>query len=331
MPQSLILGTRGSDLALAQADMVAAALKNAHPGLQITREIVRTVGDKRPDLKLSAFNQGDAPVDKGIFTRELEAALAAGTIDIAVHSLKDVPTEVDPAYRIAATLPRAPVEDVLVTRTPGGLAALPPGSTVATSSVRRARQLRHLRPDLKTIDIRGNVPTRLRKLAEATAEFQATMLARAGLERLGFSFQSDTLDPPDSLAESAAPPGVLYSKTLDPLTFLPCAGQGAVAIEIRSDDPHAAAWLAPINHPETFARITAERAFLALLGAGCQTPVGTHTTIDTARSEITLHARVFDEDDPTKAPTEAVATSPLADPRAAAAEAFRLLKSAREA
>ena len=143
--------------------------------------------------------------------------------------------------------------------------------------------------------------------------FRATMLARAGLERLGFTFQSDgSLDPPDSLAESAAPAGALFAETLDPHSFLPAAGQGAVAIEIRSEDDETDGLLAAINDPNTFARVSAERAFLALLGAGCQTPVGAHTWVDSGGT-LHLKVRVFDEDDLTKEPAKAEAAGSAKD------------------
>src|SRR5687767_3200112 len=181
----LILGTRGSELALTQTEMVKAALAAAWPELRVRHEVIKTSGDLRPDLKLVEFSRGDQPVlDKGIFTRELEQALQAGTIHAAVHSLKDVPTLLEPGFRIAAVLPRAPVEDVLISKIPGGLTALPEGSVVATSSVRRARQLRWLRPGLAVADIRGNVGTRIRKVADDRST-AALLLARAGLVRLG--------------------------------------------------------------------------------------------------------------------------------------------------
>ena len=161
----LILGTRGSELALTQTEMTKAALSAAWPELRVRHEVIKTSGDLRPDLKLTEFSKDDHPVvDKGIFTKELEQALKAGTIHAAVHSLKDVPTLLDDGFRITAVLPRAPVEDVLISKIPGGLEALPPGSVVATSSVRRARQLKWLRPDLVVTDIRGNVATRIRRM-----------------------------------------------------------------------------------------------------------------------------------------------------------------------
>lgn len=307
----LILGTRGSELALAQTVLTTAALNAAWPELTVIREIIKTAGDLRPDLRLADFSKGETPVvDKGIFTKELENALRAGTIHAAVHSLKDVPTMLDPGFKISAVLPRAPIEDVLISKTPGGLDALPAGSTVATSSVRRVRLLQHLRPDLKTVEIRGNVPTRLRKAAEDPA-IDALILARAGLHRLGLYH--------DILTDYAAP---LHLGILDPESFLPAASQGAVALETYQETPELAAALAALNHAETFARITAERRFLELLQAGCQTPVGIHTWI--TGSWLNLKALVFP--DHTGPPLTAETSAPLDDPIAAAQALFDNLR-----
>lgn len=303
----LLLGTRGSELALAQTVLTTAALREALPALRVTHQIIKTAGDLRPNLKLADFSKGTDPVvDKGIFTRELENALRAGTVHAAVHSLKDVPTVLDDGFKISVVLPRAPIEDVLISKIPGGLDALPAGGTVATSSVRRVRLLRHLRPDLRTIDIRGNVPTRLRKAADSP-DFQAIILARAGLQRLGL-FR-------EILEEFGAP---LHLTVLDPEKFLPAASQGAVALETFQESPGLAAVLARINHPETFARITAERHFLALLEAGCQTPVGVHSWI--AGGIINLKALVFP--DHGGLPLSSETRAPWTQPQAAAQTLF---------
>jgi len=188
----LILGSRGSDLAVTQVRQTEDCLLRAgHTKVEVC--IINTIGDKRPDLKLSQFSDSNAsggePIhDKGVFTKELEEALLSGEIQAAVHSLKDVPTELNEKLSITATLERAPIEDVLLMRAgeePHDLSAIPDGGTVATSSVRRARQLNWLRPDLNIVDIRGNVPTRIRKLLD-NSDWDAIMLARAGLQRLGF-------------------------------------------------------------------------------------------------------------------------------------------------
>ncbi len=258
----IILGTRGSELALTQARMTQAALEQKWPGLEVELKIIKTTGDLRPDIKLAEFQRGPNPVDKGIFTKELEEALRAGEVDVAVHSLKDVPTELAEGFRIAATLERARTEDVLVSRCAGGLAGLPQGALVATSSVRRARLLQHQRPDLRVTEIRGNVMTRLEKLA-ASSEFSATMLALAGLERLGL------------MAETREIGGeILHFSVLPHAAFLPAASQGAVGLEVWGENPFRDRLLAGINHGATFAATQVERAFLHLLQAGCHTPVG---------------------------------------------------------
>ncbi len=307
---TLTLGTRGSELALTQANMVQAALQTAWPELEVRREIIKTSGDLRPDLKLIDFSRGDNPVvDKGIFTKELENALKAGSIHVAVHSLKDVPTVLEEGFRISAVLPRAPVEDVLISKTPGGLAALKAGAVVATSSVRRARQLRHVRPDLRVTDIRGNVPTRLRKAAEST-EIDAILLAHAGLLRLGLFHPA--------LEEQGV---TLYMNLLDPEEFLPAAGQGAVALETWREVPEISALLQTINHQETFLRITAERRFLELLQAGCQTPVGMLTRVEGDR--LSLRAQVFPEEE--GPPRVAQVSGSVSDPLGGAQALFDAL------
>ena len=290
----LKLGTRGSDLALAQADLVTIALKAAIPGIQIERHIIVSTGDARPDLKLSEFT---GVLDKGIFTKELEIALESKQIDLAVHSLKDVPTELDPIFKIAATLERAETQDLLIFANPKHktLNDLPQSATVATSSVRRKRLLLHQRPDLNVIDIRGNVPTRLTKIKNQHDGAQATLLAKAGLLRLGL------LKKPDFTYQE-----------LDEHTFPPAASQGAVGIEIRSNDNTTAAALQKINHLPTFQRVTAERALLFELKAGCQTPIGINTKIN--GDQIEIHAIIFDEDSPTAAPKIAHTIGPASQP-----------------
>lgn len=308
MLATLNLGTRGSDLALAQATMTQIALEKAWPGIEIVRQIIHSTGDLRPDLKLSEFNRGPQPVDKGIFTKELEVALQGAQIDIAVHSLKDVPTELGAGFRIAAVLPRAATEDVLISKIPGGLAALPAGSIVATSSVRRARQLKFLRPDLQVEDIRGNVPTRVHKLA-ATGHLSALLLARAGLDRLRLSSDVSTVD------------GVtLYQEILHRAEFLPAASQGAVAIEVFGENEALAKCLSAINHEPTFRCITAERHFLHLLKAGCQTPVGLSSSID--GDTLRMDAVIFSETDPAAAPKTSQAIGDAQTPEAVAAALF---------
>ncbi|NNE92260.1 MAG: hydroxymethylbilane synthase [Verrucomicrobiales bacterium] len=291
--KSIILGTRGSDLALAQATMTEAALREH--GIAVEIRVIKTIGDKRPDLKLTEFADHGV-VDKGVFTKELEEALMADEIDIAVHSLKDVPTEIADAFVIPCTLPRAPIEDVILTKQQG-LFAEPTGldRIVATSSVRRARMMKHLFPGLTVEDIRGNVPTRIRKLVESDS-WDGILLARAGLVRLGI------LDPADDADGFDFEGTRIHTKILDPTEFIPAAGQGAVAIECRKNDDVALGALAKINHEPTFRRIEAERAFLAALKAGCQTPVGAHTWFE--GDELAMRVRVFDEEDEASEPVE---------------------------
>jgi len=318
MTSPLILGTRGSDLALTQARMTRAAL--AEVGVECRIEVVKTIGDKRPDLKLSEFSQGDNPiVDKGIFTKELEEALLARTIDFAVHSLKDVPTELADEFEICATLPRADIADVLLT-TQQGISSdltLLGGKTIATSSVRRAQQLKWLCPEVNVVDIRGNVPTRIRKLTENEA-WDGILLARAGIERLG-------IFTPDSASFDFEGTEV-FAIELSVEKFLPAAGQGAVAMEIRRDNDIAREALAKISDAATFTRVNAERAFLARLQAGCQTPVGVHTWFENEREILAMSVRVFDEDAPDAEPFVAEVRGPAIEP-AALADRLMDLKS----
>ncbi len=302
----LILGTRGSELALTQTTMVTAALNAAHSALPITRQIIQTSGDKRQDLRFSEFS-GVAQVDKGIFIKELEIALAEQQIDAAVHSLKDVPSDLAAGFEIAAVLPRAAIEDVLITREACTLETLPQGARVGTSSVRRAAQLKWLRPDVQIVEIRGNVPTRVKKVLGEQA-LDAVLLAAAGLLRLG-------LMKGDRIAIDGQS---LHALTLDPVTFLPAAGQGAIAIECRAGDTEVKAALRVLNDAETEARVTAEREFLKILGAGCQTPVGAHTWV--SGGELHMAVRVFDEADLAKKPAEFQAKRPVNEARELAAD-----------
>jgi len=282
--RGIILGTRGSELARTQTRMVQEALAESGWTGAVEVKIISTTGDRRQDLRLSS-----PELDKAVFTKELEEALLGGQIDAAVHSLKDVPTMLESAFQLVAVLPRAPVEDVLVTRDPAwvreGLASLPKGSTVATSSLRRSFQLRDLRPDLNLTEIRGNVPTRLRKVA-TQAGIDATILARAGLERLGYEPSRGRLELPE---------GEVGFFVLDPSVLLPAAGQGAVAVEIRTDDPATSGILQRINHDATWKRIQVERAYLRALGASCQTPVGVHTVLEEDGETIRIDTVVYDE------------------------------------
>jgi hydroxymethylbilane synthase len=297
----LILGTRGSELALKQTEMVTAVLQAAHPGLAVERRIIQTSGDKRQDLRFSEF-AGVAQVDKGIFIKELEIALERGEIDAAVHSLKDVPSDLAPGFEIAAVMPRAPIEDVLITRESCTLETLPKGARVGTSSVRRAAQIKWLRPDVEIVEIRGNVPTRVKKVL-GEAPLDAVLLAAAGLIRLGLL--------KDGRIEIEG--AVLHGLTLDPRQFLPAAGQGAIAMECRTGDDSTRSLLRAINHADTETRVIAERDFLRLLGAGCQTPVGAHTWLQDG--ELFMAVRVFNEANLAEKPVEMEMHAPDSLPR----------------
>ncbi len=247
----LKIGTRGSPLALAQAHETRARLMEAHGQPEDAFEIVviRTTGDDR------AMIAADRPLKevggKGLFTREIEEALLAGGIDIAVHSMKDMPVAQPAGLVLDCHLPREDVRDAFVSRGAARLAELPAGAVVGSSSLRRRAQLAHRRPDLRLVQFRGNVQTRLRKLDEGVAA--ATFLAMAGLNRLGMA----------EVARSA----------IEPEEMLPAVAQGAIGIERRAADDRAAALLAAIHDRETGERLAAERAFLAALDGSCETPI----------------------------------------------------------
>lgn len=250
-PSVILIGTRGSELALRQARLVEEAL--AQVGLAAELVTFKTKGDKNLDQPLSEIGA------KGLFTRELEVALSKGKIDCAVHSLKDLPTENPDGLELAAQLAREDPRDVvIVNRITGaeGLDDLPAGSRVGTSSLRRRAQLLARRPDLEVVELRGNVPTRLNKVE--TGKVHAAILAAAGLIRLDATKRiAQFLEPPD---------------------WLPAAGQGAIAIQIRSDDGRMRDIVARLDHAPTSLSTRAERAFLAALEGGCQVPIGALVT-----------------------------------------------------
>lgn len=257
----LVLGTRGSDLALAQSKMVRDALEAAHPGLKVVQKIITTTGDARTAMPLHEPTAEGA----GLFTKQLEEALLSGEIDLAVHSLKDLPVETPAGLVLAAILPRAPIDDLLISRHAGGLAGLPPGSVIGTSSPRRALLLKHRRPDLTMVPIRGNVPTRLAKVA-GSSDYDATLLAAAGLRRLGHDLSAGMLNV-EGLALSV--------ESLD--WMLPAPGQGAIAVETRTGD--RAVELLRALHDATTARcVEAERLVLKYLGGGCHLALGALAT-----------------------------------------------------
>jgi hydroxymethylbilane synthase len=237
--------------------MVRQALAAAHgfDPEQIAIEVIRTSGDRIQDRPLAEVG------GKGLFTKEIEEALAAGTIDLAVHSSKDMPTVLPPGLVLSAFMEREDPRDVFISRKAKSIADLPRGATVGTASLRRQAMVKRKRPDLTIVPLRGNVETRLRKLDEGVAD--ATLLALAGLKRLG-------------LADAA-------TAVLDVNEFLPAVGQGAIGIETRADDSRARELVSAINHADTFSALVAERAFLAVLDGSCRTPIGGHATISGGR------------------------------------------------
>lgn len=304
MDQALRIGTRGSELALVQAHATETALAAVFPDLEIERVIIKTTGDRRTDVSLANVAKAEGIFDKGVFIKELELALDDGSIDIAVHSLKDLPSVLDERYALAAVLERAPVRDVLVTRDGFSFDTLPPGARVGTSSVRRACQVRFLRPDLEVVDLRGNVPTRLKKLASGE-NHDAILLAEAGLVRLGYlplSSDAATSEPVIDM------PGLAVQRLAEE-AFFPAAGQGAIGLEIRAADKRSWTFAESIGHADTWKRITAEREFLRLLDAGCNTPVGVFCSL--AGGELHMRARVFPEDGGEPRTGEAAGDDPI--------------------
>ena len=312
--KEIIIGTRGSDLALVQATTTETLLGAAFPETTFLRNVIKTTGDRRTDVSLAEVAKSEGTFDKGVFIKELEEALADGSIDIAVHSLKDMPTVVESEFAIVATLERAPVRDVLLTKSCGGLNALGEGARVGTSSVRRAKQMEFLRPELKILDLRGNVPARVRKLAE-TGDYDAVLLAEAGLVRLGFIPECA---PEGDEVVNGFPDVFAYRLPED--EFYPAAGQGAIGLEIRAGDVQSLALAKGINHPQTWTKITAEREFLRLLDGGCHTPVGVYSYLD--GEVIKLFARVFPDEGGTPKTGQATGTYPIA----VALELFNSLK-----
>jgi len=250
----LRIGTRGSPLALWQAREVRARLADAH-GVEpqaIAIEVIRTTGDIIQDRPLSEVG------GKGLFTKEIEQALCDNTIDLAVHSSKDMPTALPDGLRLAACLPREDVRDAFISRKSTSLAGLPHGAVIGTASLRRQAMIKRLRPDISVVTFRGNVDTRLKKLDDGVVD--ATLLALAGLKRLG--------------REAAV------TAVLEVDAFLPAVGQGAIGIEVREDDTRTLDLLAAINHPETLTALRTERAFLAVLDGSCRTPIAGHARIE---------------------------------------------------
>jgi hydroxymethylbilane synthase len=252
LSKSIRIATRRSQLALWQAEHVASLLRAAHPGLTVELVPMTTQGDRVQDRALAEVG------GKGLFVKELEVAMQEGRADIAVHSMKDVPSELPPGFCITAALPRANARDAFISRKYTSFAALPNGARVGTSSPRRQAQLRHARRDLRLELLRGNVDTRLRRLDEGGLD--AILLACAGLERLGI--------------------GHHVTEQLDLELSLPAVGQGVIGIECREDDDASRSALAALHHEDTYTRLRAERAFAATLGGSCHSPIAAHATLD---------------------------------------------------
>ena len=266
MSGALKLGTRGSRLALWQAEWVKLAL--AHRGTMAELVVIATRGDAEVDRPLHQLE------GKGFFTHEIEEALLDGRIDVAVHSLKDLPTELADGLALGVVPERGNAAEALVTRDNGitSVAGLAAGAKVGTSSLRRVAQIRHLRPDLAVVSLRGNVPTRVQKVREGRDGLDAALLAAAGLERL-------------ELADRIA-------ARLDPLEVMPAPGQGALGLEVRADDRTVRATLAPLEHAPSARAVAAERSLLAALGGGCQAPVAAYVGARNPGPGSRLYGRV---------------------------------------
>ncbi|HEX8264248.1 MAG TPA: hydroxymethylbilane synthase [Pyrinomonadaceae bacterium] len=269
MKDKIIIGTRGSRLALWQAEFVRAQLKEKHPQISVELEIIKTFGDREQNVSLTEIG------GQGVFVKELETALIANRIDLAVHSLKDLPTVLPENLHISAVLKREDVRDALVVgkeSNTSSISDLPENAVVGTSSLRRASQIKNLRPDLQIKDLRGNVDTRIAKLD--AGEYDAIILAAAGLKRLGCEHRITAFLSFDEM--------------------LPQVGQGALAIETRKDDSETNNLVAVLNDAETRACVEAERAFLRGLGGGCQFPIAAHARIE--ENEMRLEGLVAKPD-----------------------------------
>lgn len=325
MPERVFfLATRGSALALAQTNLVLAQCRAAFAHLRFEIKIIKTTGDKLQTASLASAN-----LPKGLFTKELEMALLSGEADLAVHSLKDLPTELPAGLKLGAAGKRADPRDVLICRDAAFLAAepkhdwagasedpkiarrgfahgvtisrLPQQAVVATSSTRRSAQLLERRPDLKVVPIRGNVGTRLNKLA-AQGELDAILLAAAGLERLGFQIASDGTLHGENLAKG------LLAAPIDTTEMLPCVGQAALGFEIREHDPQLQEICEKLNDIPTMQCVLAERAFLKGMGGGCQIPVAAHAEVK--GNELAMRAVSFLADPPRRAEGRGPVTAP---------------------
>ena len=254
MKQKIVIGSRGSELALWQANFMKREIEKKNKNINVEINIIKTKGDKILDVALSKIG------DKSLFTKELEVELLAKRIDLAVHSLKDLQTKIPAGLKLAAVTKRHAVEDVLIARKKGmTIQALPENAKVATGSLRRRSQLLHLRPDLQIFELRGNVPSRIQKFLES--DWDAIILARAGVERLNLKKHISSFIPKDEI--------------------LPAVGQGALGIEIHKDNKAAEEILKSLHHDETYKSVIAERSLLRALEGGCQVPIGAFAEITT--------------------------------------------------
>jgi hydroxymethylbilane synthase len=303
----IVVGTRGSELALRQTGLVVDRLQARWADLKFEIKIIKTRGD---DAKTAVADVRAGR--KGLFTGAIEEALLKKRIDLAVHSAKDLPSALASGTEIAAVLPRAAVDDVLVATTPCDLNSLAVDGIVATGSVRRKHQLRWKRPDLEIVDLRGNVPTRLRKLA--TDQWHAIILAHAGLERLG-------LNPNRARVEFEG--SEFFTALLPREVFVPAGGQGVIAMQIRSGDEQLRDLVTAINHFETRLSLRAEREFLRLLDADCNQPVGVLAVIDGTIMKI--RGQIFDLGATT--PRESFVEGPSEDAEKLAAQLWEKIRA----
>jgi hydroxymethylbilane synthase len=299
----IVVGTRGSELALRQTQMVADGLRARWADLKLEIKVIKTSGDQK---KVAETIQRAGR--KGLFTAEIERALLAGDVDLAVHSAKDLPSELAVGTQIAAVPPRAPADDVLVSVEPWNLDSLPRNGFVATGSVRRKHQLRWKRPDLEIVDLRGNVPTRLRKLA--TDQWHAIILARAGLDRLGLETNREALHFEES---------DFFTAILPREIFLPAGGQGVIAVQVRSKDERVRMLVEPLNDFDTRLCLREEREFLLLLHGDCNQPVGVLATVE--GTIMKMCAQVFELEATT--PRQGFVEGPSEDAERLAAELWK--------
>lgn len=299
MTRQVRLGTRGSKLALWQAEWVAAQLRGN--GAAVAIEVVKTRGDAEIDRPLHQLE------GKGFFTKEIEDALLDGHIDVAVHSLKDLPTSLPDGLALGAVPRRADPAEALVASDPGvvSVSGLAAGARIGTSSLRRVAQIRYLRPDVAIVALRGNVPTRIQKVRDGRDGLHAALLAAAGLERLNLAHE--------------------IAARLDPLEVMPAPGQGALGLEVRADDPRSRAILAPLDDAVTARQVAAERGLLAALGGGCQAPVAAYVGLRDAAGGMRLYGRVTARDGSVQ--ITASADIEERDPAAAGARVADLLRA----